>query len=1145
MVNFGACRQAAILGLLCVVALVISPTANAATYYVDATNGDDGNNGTSQTAAWQSIQRVNSASFSPGDAILLKRGEVWREQLFFMGQGAEGAPIRIGAYGSGDNPVIDGSEAVSGWTSAGANTYTANVYVAPEVVVFNGVKGTRANDLGDVDAAFEWYWADNVLTVYAASSPTGVAASARRFVVDIFYANYVTVEDLTVRYAVDPVRLANTTHVIVDHLTVFDSAGYAGIIIGADAEGCGQDNTVSDCTVYNMSGSLESLASGGAGHGIFVWGASICRDNTITGNTVHDNGGSGILVVDGSYNTVANNIVYQHGGPGIVLGGLTSSGNVIERNHVYENCQAENDRFGINAYMPGDDNVIRYNIVHDQHVFTDQEVGVPGFTERSGGIRFDGDTWIGVADKTGNKIYYNVIYNEYEGIQIFNYSNVEVYNNTVYNSVRSGLYAGCYGALNTANNNVFRNNLLHTSEQHLVLHRNAAATTFSHNVYFPDGSGAFNWNDTTMNFATWQGACGGDAQSLVADPLLVDPASADFHLQPASPCVDAATAVGLSADFAGGSVPQGDGPDVGAYEAQGGAVDTTPPVITLSGPGTLTLEVGSGFTDPGATAYDETDGDLTGEIIVDSNVDVLTLGTYTVTYDVSDAAGNAAAQVVRTVHVVDTTAPVITRLGDAEVSIEAGSAYTDPGATASDNYDGDLTSAIVVDNDVDAAEPGVYTVTYDVADSSGNAATQVVRTVYVVDTATPVITLLGPATVTLEVGSAFTDPGATAYDATDGDLTGAIVVGSNVNVLALGAYAVTYNVTDSSGNAAAQVVRTVHVVDTTAPAITRLGDPEVILQVGSTYTDPGAAASDNYDGDLTPAIIVANNVDATEIGVYTVTYDVADSSGNAAAQVARAVHVVDTTTPVITRLGDGEMTVEVGSAYTDPGAAAYDATDGDLTDDIVVANNVDVFVIGTYAVTYDVTDSSGNPAVQVVRTVHVVDTTSPVITRLGGPEMTVEAGSAYNDPGATAYDATDGDLTDDIVVANNVDVFVLSTYTVTYDVTDSSGNPAVQMVRTVHVVDTTSPVITRLGDAETTIEVRSAYTDPGATALDNYDGDLTPAIVVANDVDATKVGAYTVTYDVADSSGNEAQQVTRTVNVVDTTKPVITLLGDE
>ena len=68
------------------------------------------------------------------------------------------------------------------------------------------------------------------------------------------------------------------------------------------------------------------------------------------------------------------------------------------------------------------------------------------------------------------------------------------------------------------------------------------------------------------------------------------------------------------------------------------------------------------------------------------------LESYTVTYNVKDSSGNAAVEVTRTVNVVDTVIPVITRLGVSPVTVEVGSVYVDAGATASDNYDGVLTS---------------------------------------------------------------------------------------------------------------------------------------------------------------------------------------------------------------------------------------------------------------------------------------------------------------------------------------------------------------------------------------------------------------------------------------------------------------------
>ena len=444
--------------------------------------------------------------------------------------------------------------------------------------------------------------------------------------------------------------------------------------------------------------------------------------------------------------------------------------------------------------------------------------------------------------------------------------------------------------------------------------------------------------------------------------------------------------------------------------------------------------------------------------------------------------------------------------------------FTDPGATATDNYDGDLTSSIVVTGSVDTSQLGTYTLTYNVSDTSGNAAVPVTRTVNVVDTTVPVITLLGDTTVTIEVGATYTDSGATAADNYDGDLTSSIAIVNNVDTSTVGTYTVTYNVSDTSGNAAVPVTRTVNVVDTTVPVITLLGDTTVTIEVGTTYTDSGATAADNYDGDLTSSIAIVNNVDTSTVGTYTVTYNVSDTSGNAAVSVTRTVNVVDTTAPVITLLGDNPMTIEVGTTFTDPGATASDAGDGDLTSSIVVSGSVDTSTIGTYTLTYDVSDTSGNPADSVTRTVNVVDTTVPVITLLGDTTVTIEVGATYTDSGATAADNYDGDLTSSIAIVNNVDTSTVGTYTVTYNVSDTSGNAAVPVTRTVNVVDTTVPVITLLGDTTVTIEVGATYTDSGATAADNYDGDLTSSIAIVNNVDTSTVGTYTVTYNVSDTS---------------------------
>lgn len=83
----------------------------------------------------------------------------------------------------------------------------------------------------------------------------------------------------------------------------------------------------------------------------------------------------------------------------------------------------------------------------------------------------------------------------------------------------------------------------------------------------------------------------------------------------------------------------------------GGTADTVAPVITLLGDSTVDINVGDTYTDAGATANDNVDGDISGNIVVTGAVNNNVAGTYTLTYNVSDAAGNAATPVIRTINV--------------------------------------------------------------------------------------------------------------------------------------------------------------------------------------------------------------------------------------------------------------------------------------------------------------------------------------------------------------------------------------------------------------------------------------------------------------------------------------------------------------
>ncbi len=677
--------------------------------------------------------------------------------------------------------------------------------------------------------------------------------------------------------------------------------------------------------------------------------------------------------------------------------------------------------------------------------------------------------------------------------------------------------------------------------------------------------------------------------------------------------------------------------------------DVTPPVITLVGASVVSIDQGGTYTDAGATATDAVDGDISGQITVsivynnntgddetdDETVNAVNtsrVGVYTITYRVTDDAGNDATAVERTVEVEDVTPPVLSRLGAFSVSIEQGATYADAGAAATDNVDGDIGDRVrpsfvynnntpdpgddIRVNAVDTSRVGVYTITYNVTDAAGNAATPVERRVTVEEGTAPVITLLGDSTVSIDQFATYTDAGATATDAAEGNITNRIrttIVYNNtagtgddetvnaVDTLRVGVYTITYNVADAAGNDATAVSRTVTVADRTAPVI-NLGDPaRVSIAVGADYIEQ-ATASDDTDGDITSAItatIVYNNntadtgddetvnmVDTSRLGIYTITYRVADVAGNDTA-VERRVTVEDQTAPAITLVGDSAVSIGQGGTYTDAGATATDNIDGNITNRVsmritdssgTVIAAVNTRTTGVYTITYRAIDAAGNQA-EITRTVTVSpDGTVPVISLLGDAEITIAADTIYADAGATATDAVDGDIsgliTASIVYNNNtanigddetvtaVDTSRVGTYTITYNVSDAAGNAATAVSRRVTVEDRTAPVISRNGPYRVSIGQGETYTDAGATATDNIDGNgtitavITTTIVYNNNtsgtgddrtvtaVDTGSVGVYNITYNVTDAAGNAAAPRRRRVTVVaDGTAPVISLLG--
>ena len=296
----------------------------------------------------------------------------------------------------------------------------------------------------------------------------------------------------------------------------------------------------------------------------------------------------------------------------------------------------------------------------------------------------------------------------------------------------------------------------------------------------------------------------------------------------------------------------------------------------------------------------------------------------------------------------------------------------------------------------------------------------------------------------------------------------------------------------------------------------------------------------------------------------------------------------DITPPVITITPTGTINVEVSTSttlatYEDAGVTASDSG-VDISDDIVVGGTVDIDVIGQYDLTYNVDDAAGNSAVEGTRTVNVVYTIAPVITLNGDAIVELIVGQPFTDDGVIIDSTYYGSGLTGVSTSYDpdpLDINTVGTYIIRYDYTDDNGLIATQRTRTVNVVaiaptatpvpdptptpipsatasptatpapsptptptptattNVTPPVITLTNPNPQQLSLGDSYAELGATAIDNTSTDISANIVIdSTNVNMAAVGSYNVTYNVTDSIGNEAAEVTRTVDVSDNSMPV-------
>ena len=412
----------------------------------------------------------------------------------------------------------------------------------------------------------------------------------------------------------------------------------------------------------------------------------------------------------------------------------------------------------------------------------------------------------------------------------------------------------------------------------------------------------------------------------------------------------------------------------------------------------------------------------------------------------------------------DGMAPEINLIGSDTVRVERGSSasscYEEIASTtytAVDGTEGDLTDKVVLTSDLDCQAAGVYSINFDLEDASGNKAATKTRTIIVVlDRTGPVVTLQGADTMTVEQCGTFTDPGAVANDAVDGDLTSAIKVIGSVDPSTVGDYSLVYSAKDAQGNETV-VNRLVMVRDTEKPGIYRLGNRitdgmTINVQINQAFVDE-IYAQDPCNGNIQLFRNPGYNgvVNNQERATYPIVYNAADPSGNKATEDGYTINYIvdDFVAPNIELNTNDTVYHNVNDPYSSRSVTVTDNYYAPTQVSLVRTGKVDPYTLGTYVETFIATDGSGNKTTK-NRYIRVVDLESPSlvapsVSACVGIPFWAESGLIVSDNYYSKSEITVN------VISHNINIDQAGIYSIEYQAIDGSGNKSGIISRTVYV----------------------------------------------------------------------------------------------
>ncbi len=544
-------RAVLLLAALCLCGALPGPALWAQTYYVDSSLGKDTNAGTSLRAPWQTLARVNAAALAPGDAVMFRRGRMWREQLTISSSGGPGQEITFGAYGRGRAPVISALDLLppEEWVGPDADgVYTWATRLWRYVLVADGKVAPEA--VGDSPLApGQWRYGAGAVH-YRPSRGT-----ASQHVVEVGSRGHAVLGD-------------GASYVTLNGLELRGSNGNSGTEAIVKFN-CGSNVTIQRCCIkqghlrgvyfcpsMSEAAVLDSEVTEVCGHGVMLQG-SRCRLRNVhvhhigQGNSAPDvdRTGVGLRGVD---NVVEECLIHDcyhptvgdpTAGYGIVA--YLARDATIRRNKVYR-CDHE----GI-SIQPGGGDIYAYdNIIYEC-----------GRLRQTGDVGWYGGIRVGATEEPATVHLYNNTIQRCDGQTTSN----------PHQNAGIGLWAG---PGRSAAVRLF-NNIVSECQAGYDLTVAAAPggsleLISDYNCFYRKTPGRnFKYLGRNYTFGEYAAASGQEEHSLAADPRFVHPGPGRNYLglRRGSPCIDAGYDVGLTSDFY--DLPLIGPPDMGAIEYRG------------------------------------------------------------------------------------------------------------------------------------------------------------------------------------------------------------------------------------------------------------------------------------------------------------------------------------------------------------------------------------------------------------------------------------------------------------------------------------------------------------------------------------------------------------------------------------------------